>query len=82
MQLKMPIKMRILVSVELFSRKLFFDFYLEQNSRDTVRQLLVLFINTIFELDILFSKNDANTGEQRKSEAFFELICTSLFRSI
>ncbi|CAF5008212.1 unnamed protein product, partial [Rotaria socialis] len=32
----------------------------KQSSKDTVRQLLVLFINTIFELDILFSKNNNN----------------------
>ncbi|CAF5190927.1 unnamed protein product, partial [Rotaria magnacalcarata] len=35
----------------------------KQSSKDTVRQLLVLFINTIFELDILFSKNDNNTDK-------------------
>ncbi|CAF3438844.1 unnamed protein product [Rotaria sp. Silwood1] len=36
---------------------------LKQSSKNTVRQLLVLFINTIFELDILFSKNDKNTDK-------------------
>jgi hypothetical protein len=41
-------------------------FYSEQSSKDTVRQLLVVFINTIFELDILFSKNDNNTGIGKK----------------
>ncbi|CAF2492539.1 unnamed protein product [Rotaria sp. Silwood2] len=36
---------------------------LKQSSKNTVRQLLVLFINTIFELDMLFSKNDKNTDK-------------------
>ncbi|UJR37999.1 hypothetical protein I4U23_030681 [Adineta vaga] len=35
-----------------------------QTSKDTVRQLVVLFINTIFELDILFSKDDNNNPDK------------------
>ncbi|CAF3493051.1 unnamed protein product [Adineta steineri] len=35
----------------------------KQSSKDTVRQLLVVLINTIFELDILFSKNDDTTDK-------------------
>ncbi|CAF4448046.1 unnamed protein product, partial [Adineta steineri] len=40
----------------------------KQSSKDTVRQLLVVLINTIFELDILFSKNDDTTGTKKKKE--------------
>ncbi|CAF1608244.1 unnamed protein product, partial [Adineta ricciae] len=36
---------------------------IKQASKDTVRQLVVLFINTIFQLDILFSKNDNTTDK-------------------
>jgi hypothetical protein len=46
------------------------SFYSEQSSKETVRQLLVLFINTIFELDILFSKNDNNTGIEKQKFIF------------
>ncbi|CAF0996369.1 unnamed protein product [Didymodactylos carnosus] len=38
---------------------------IKQNSKDSVRQLLVLFINTIFEIDMLFSKNDDIEKDER-----------------
>ncbi|CAF4306041.1 unnamed protein product, partial [Rotaria sordida] len=41
-----------------------------QSSKNTVRQLLVLFINTIFELDILFSKNDKNIDKYDQLKKF------------
>ncbi|CAF0916900.1 unnamed protein product [Rotaria sordida] len=43
---------------------------LKQSSKNTVRQLLVLFINTIFELDILFSKNDKNIDKYDQLKKF------------
>ncbi|CAF0777832.1 unnamed protein product [Didymodactylos carnosus] len=36
-----------------------------QNSKDSVRQLLVLFINSIFEIDTLFSRNDDDEKDDR-----------------
>ncbi|CAF0912628.1 unnamed protein product [Rotaria sordida] len=43
---------------------------LKQSSKNTVRQLLVLFINTIFELDMLFSKNDKNIDKYDQLKKF------------
>lgn len=65
----------MLISVRFIRGKqtrsyVFFLHCLEQSSKDTVRQLLVHFINTLFELDILFSKNNPDTGKSN-----FRLYC-------